>query len=163
MPPTELERHEGFYLRLMAGYGYTNAKADFSIADTGGPQFQLAMGYSVLENLALFVQLKESQFRAAGVGASYHFTPVNVFAGVVASAGNLSLRRRAGTGQRNSAAGPVVSVFFGKEWWVSENWGLGLAFDGDWGKVTWKDEAPFDQPHDISAFTLGAACVATFN
>jgi hypothetical protein len=158
----DVERHQGLFLRLVLGYGYANAESDLSIEGGGHPKVQLAMGYAIVENLALFAQLKLSAFAAAGVGATYYLMPVNLFAGAAISAGTLQARSdRVGSEYKASAAGPVVSLFLGKEWWVSEDWGLGLAFDADWGKVNWKDD--FDQGHDITAYTIGAALVATFN
>lgn len=156
------ERHDGLFLRLMLGYGYASAESDLAIEGGSHPKVQLAMGYTVVSNLALFAQLKVSAFAAAGAGATYYLMPVNMFLGAAVSAGTLQARsNRVGSELKASAAGPVVSLFLGKEWWVSRDWGLGLAFDADWGKVKWEDD--LQQAHDITAYTIGGALVATFN
>jgi hypothetical protein len=69
----------------------------------------------------------DSSFGLGGVGLNltYYFMPANVYVSVTPSLVGLTLRANGATG--NSQAGFGTKIGVGKEWWVGDHWGLGLA------------------------------------
>ncbi len=148
--PPGFQRHDGFFLRLSGGIGYgmattTSKGKDYSIHGLGGIM-DLAVGYSVIENLAITfdffggVQMNPTfsvddksssgwdtnlDSIGFGLGATWHFMPLNIYvnAGIGAATMVLEVYER----DFESRTGFGVHAGVGKEWWVSADWGLGLA------------------------------------
>lgn len=142
-------QHEGFYLRLLSGVGYTHIRAGEQdlTARGGSGTFGLALGYNVARNLIVYAELfddiavdptvEQDGMEAAtddlnvgvigwGAGAAYYFMPANAYASVTLAASRLTLD----AGDRESVEsdwGIGASLVGGKEWWVSDSWGLGVA------------------------------------
>ena len=158
------EHHDGFYLRLQSGVGYTNMSAstkgtDLSIAGGGG-SFGIALGAALNSHLIVYGTLIDD----AALGPTYKITGPSMSAtgnGMLVGAVSIGGFGRAGVvgvgggvayyldsnlffagsllGSRlfvddsngNAAArsdwGFTFEGLFGKEWWVSDNWGLGVA------------------------------------
>ncbi|MDX2019893.1 MAG: DUF2846 domain-containing protein [Deltaproteobacteria bacterium] len=142
---TGAESHNGFFLRLGLGAGYSAvAVKDVRAKVTGQTSsVQFALGGAVVENLVLHVDsqldimpspsvtgegssavdVKFAMLQSVGAGATWFFGP-NVFA-----TASLALSR----GYRidnedevhDSKGGLGLNLGIGKEWWVSDNWGLG--------------------------------------
>lgn len=115
----------------------------------------LSIGSMIAENLGLYIDMYgASAFRAGlsvdgaedttfnvvfqtstvGLGATYYFMPANVYASLSVGAGVLYTTAYSRldetytlTGSEVSKFGPAVSLSLGKEWWVSPDWGIGLA------------------------------------
>ncbi len=147
-----VETHDGFYLRFHSGFGYTEAKTDFLGIDVkvagGSSIFHFELGGAVMENLIVFgvlagdviqqptLTVGDLEFTADdevtaglfgfGAGVAYYFMPMNLFVSGALTTSQLQL-------QRNNEAvaetdfGPGFTLSAGKEWWVSDNWALGVA------------------------------------
>ena len=69
----------------------------------------------------------------AGVGFTYYFMPANVYVGASGGFGNRSTERTRAdentttTTITNGDMGVSAQAILGKEWWVSDEWSLGLA------------------------------------
>ena len=140
--------HEGFFLRLASGLGYARA-----ICSEDSGQYlhglslvtDLSIGGSVTRNLALHLSIfghdvvyGKSQPDGGdlvmfgygfGLGLTYHFQPINLY---LSTAFGVGFHAAVGVGANNvaftlSKAGFAMEFLLGKEWWVSENWGLGIA------------------------------------
>lgn len=163
--PPGTHTHDGFYLRMFLGFGYTNMEledADVTVGGTGGA-FGIALGAAVSENLIVFAEIFDdiamnptvkmggseidTEDVSAGVvaiggGIAYYFMPSNVYVSGTISAGQLTVRdgdRQVG----ESDFGPGLSLMVGKEWWVSPNWGVGGALQVYGGRMKDKgDNAP---------------------
>jgi len=78
----------------------------------------------------------------AGAGLSYYWMPINVYASLSAGYAFLELGHEFRSGDQSSdrltlvrAHGGGFSMAVGKEWWVSSNWGLGLAVRFGYSRV----------------------------
>lgn len=147
------EAHDGFMLRLAAGFGYGSGTEEVPVLGDvelsgGAGFFSLDIGGALVDNLVLhgrlsslllasptvYVQDQEFDtpddaslsFALLGVGLTYYLMPANVyFTGVV---GVARASADDGTGDPSTTkAGFGLQGDIGKEWWVSDNWGLGVA------------------------------------
>jgi hypothetical protein len=101
-----------------------------------------------------------TQLALFGIGPdfTYYWTPSNVY-----FTGTLALTRLTVTANgrdSNSEYGIGGRVGFGKEWWVSDHWGLGIA--GHLSFSTNKDTGSSNPP-TLSTWALGATFSATYN
>jgi len=179
MPGTHT--HDGFYLRMFLGLGYTNMELedqDASLGGTGGA-FGIALGAAVSENLIVFAEIFDDiamspTFKmggtevesnddisagvvAVGGGVAYYFAS-NMYVSGTLSWGRLAIRD--GDEQLGeSDFGPGLSLMVGKEWWVSPNWGLGGALQLYGGRM--KDKG--DNAPTWSTQAIALAFSATYN
>jgi hypothetical protein len=153
-PPPAAEstahRHLGFFLRLDGGVGYLGSSAsqggvDASISGVGIP-LGVAVGGAVIENFILAgdfwfasalspsfefggqtATASDSSFSLGGVGLNltYYFMPANVYVSFTPSIVMASLTVSGISGDTEAGFGGKLGV--GKEWWVGDHWGLGLA------------------------------------
>jgi hypothetical protein len=149
-PPTQKEaavpgyrQHDGFFMRFLTGFGFANHSETGLTAKGGSLTGGIAAGGAVVENLILFGELFGSSTLDAkvdsdgavpadytvhlgglGPGVSY-YTPFNLYV-----SGTLALTRLNTAyigGSERSKVGVGGNLTLGYEWWVSSNWGLGVA------------------------------------
>ena len=154
-PPQHLagfHEHDGAYVRLHTGFGYARMSAsstgnDIVISGTSGA-FGLAMGGAVTGNLILFgtftfaditspnIKINGTSVGAGnnsadsagfGVGAAYYIEPANVYLAGSLLANQLEIDDNNGNKIAETNWGVGFEGIVGKEWWVSDNWGLGIA------------------------------------
>jgi hypothetical protein len=155
----EPERHDGLFLRAMTGTNYTSLSKmkDAQI----GLVIDLQAGYSVVENLNLFAEFRISNgMRGFGAGAVYYFMPLDLYLGGSLMGVWSAVPLEFG-GQTSSSVGPALNVQIGKEWWVSDSVGLGVAAQLLVGSLTFDDLVVEERDMTLTAFSLAA--VATFN
>jgi hypothetical protein len=136
--------HDGFYLRLSTGGGYGSMSYGEAAAETSikSPTWMLDVtpGWFVSRNLAVganvFLSSEVSpsitvagrdaalsssvDLFSFGAAATYFIDPMNLFASL--SAGVAWVHQN-----DTSDPGLALNLLFGKEWWVSPRWGVGLA------------------------------------
>jgi hypothetical protein len=151
-PPVDptVHRHLGFFLRLDGGVGYLSSST--SLAGTSASMsgvaipFGIAIGGAVAENFIIAGDLwgiaavsptyelggqsassGDSSFSLGGIGINltYYFMPHNIYLSVTPSLVGLSMSRSGISA--SSEAGFGAKVGLGKEWWVGDHWGLGIA------------------------------------
>lgn len=142
--------HDGIFARVHIGPAFTHVSSEnggdeLTISGSGGA-FSLAVGHTISPNLILYgelfddvaveptVELNGDELGTAedvsagaigiGIGLAYYF-PSNFYVSGTLAMAQLSVQED-GDEQAESDFGPGVSLQFGKEWWVSDNWGLGL-------------------------------------
>lgn len=148
------ERHDGFYLRLTTGVGYLYAHASGSgLTETVSgvsAVTTLGIGAALTDNLVLNADLYganpvspkvtvelggqsasgdlKGDFMAIGLGlgVTYYVMPTNLYLGASVGPAWLSIDLDNGPEGR-SRTGFGLNAVVGKEWWVSANWGLGVA------------------------------------
>ena len=158
------ETHDGLYLRLQLGVGYTHISSstkgtDSSVAGASG-SFDFALGAALNSHLIIYGTLIESMVRnptyklngpslsdssngmltgalslggfgSAGVvglgGGVATYLPSNLFFAGSLLASRLFVDDSNGNAPINSDWGFTFDGQVGKEWWVSDNWGLGVA------------------------------------
>jgi hypothetical protein len=62
-----------------------------------------------------------------GGGATYYFMPINLYVSGVVGLSWLSLYYQTGDQTRPVVAGFGINLDVGKEWWLSNDWGVGVA------------------------------------
>jgi hypothetical protein len=141
--------HDGFFLRIAPGLGWNDTSSDSG----GNTQelsgvcglFNLAIGGAVAQDLIVHLDLsgvnipdpdfsinghdQSSYYSSAstsliGIGMTYYFPSNFYVTGVVGIAE--SSKEFNGTTIR-SDTGFGANVMAGKEWWISANWGIGIA------------------------------------
>lgn len=143
-------RHLGLYFNAALGFGYLKSTAsqggiDASVSGGSGV-FSLALGGAVSENFILAGHVWDSvafspsvtlgPFSGTATNASsyvvgfgpslvYYFMPSNLYIQVSPSITKLSSERGGQTYSTESGFGAWLGL--GKEWWVGDHWGLGVA------------------------------------
>ncbi len=163
--------HTRFFLRLTAGGGYASSSDD--AADVTGlvGDFTAAVGACVSENFALHGTLfgwsqsnpdveitglgsgeLDGTYSMSGYGggATYYFMPSNVYLSGSIGVGYLSIDTD--LIDETSDAGFAMDFSLGKEWWVGNSWGLGVA--GAFG---------YFSIEDVNGWEVALRFSATFN
>jgi hypothetical protein len=144
--------HDGFFLRAQIGIGFTSLSSTTSGVKTtvggGGLSLGAAVGGVIARNLILYgavfetdtvnpdvqvggtsmaSQIGRVSLQGIGPGVAYYFERINLYL-----SGTLALSRfwtYDGNGNQldTSKIGLGLDLQVGKEWWVSRDWGLGIA------------------------------------
>jgi hypothetical protein len=147
--PPGYHTHDGFFLQMNLGLGAMNSKASqdgFSAELSGGAgEFGIALGYALTPSFIIAgdlwgVSVPDPTVKfngtsvdagdttyglsAIGVNLTYYFMPHNFYVTVVPSIG--ALTAESGGTSSDTESGFAIRLAVGKEWWVSDNWGLGL-------------------------------------
>ena len=177
--------HDGFFLRFTPGIGYVSTSesvSDLSIGISGvGVLGGFSLGWAVVDNLILHLDFASAQLvnpsvsltrggttiskdatasetlSSFGAGASYYIMPANIYIGGAIHAATLSLDTN--TSHVDSGLGWGLALNAGKEWWVSDNWGLGLAAQVRFSSVP--DTGPNAQR--LNSPVTGLTFSATYN
>jgi hypothetical protein len=174
------EKHTGLYLRFQPGIGFGYANFEDLVEAYGGSgAFSMHIGGTVTDNLIVFGKFssnsitnptitilgsvtgesKDTKYtvNAFGAGLTYYL-PVNFYlsGSLDIAMSNLTI----GDYELESDAGVGMEISLGKEWFVSENWGLGLAFMTQFSKMTGKEE---DEEYELGNVFFGLMFSATYN
>jgi hypothetical protein len=96
-------------------------------------------------------------FASMGAGASYYFMPNNVYVSGTLLMTRLTTTVNGSSGSTNAGFGAKVAI--GKEWWVSEHWGMGIAAEFAFGSNI--DQG--SNPPTWTTITPALAFSASFN
>ena len=193
------ESHDGFYLRMQLGLGYTSMSAskngtNASVAG-GGTSFAIALGGAINPHVIIYGTVTNSTaskpdgkisgpspdynnkgraFGLVGVGGygnagvvglgggmAYYLDSNLFFAGSLLGS-RLFIDNDSGNTLARTAWGFTFEGLAGKEWWVSDNWGLGVSGQVLLGAM--KDEGIAGE--DVATWTVAAFSVlfsATYN
>jgi len=155
-PPIEsaegFHTHDGFFLRVHVGISATGLSSKQAGVKTnyvgGGVSSGVAIGGVIAHNLILYGaffgtdtgnpdkqidgasvtgDLGEIGVGAFGPGLAYYFQRCNLY--LSATFGLAAFAANDGSGVRvdSSRSGTAFDFTVGKEWWVSHDWGLGIA------------------------------------
>ncbi len=174
--------HDGFFLRLSAGGGYSSTSLDDGSSELklsgGSGDVNLAIGGMIAPNLALHGTLLgwsitdpdvdltgfgsgeingDLSMGALGAGVTYYFMPANIYLSGTVGVGSLTMDLSGGPSV-DSEDGVVVDLTAGKEWWVGNSWGLGVAAGMMFHSIS---DGGFDQNWTGSSFALRFS--ATYN
>lgn len=172
LPP----EHDGFFLRLQTGPGAVSASRGPASLQAMSGSLGVALGGSVAKNLILYgellhqrafdpkVEIDGTRFASNdpaltltsfGPGLAYYIMPANLYLSASALLSQVELREGRGRSTNDLGYGGRFSL--GKEWWVSRDWGLGLALVADLA------HAPTEGSSAINARALSLAFSATLN
>jgi hypothetical protein len=173
-PPPE-PVHGGFFLRLDIGPGFSSFSSSGGASGStefsgGGLSLGIALGGALAQNFAVYgtffepvmteMTLKTARTDLAkannaglggiGAGAIYYIEPINLYvSGAIAFTG-LVVNDAKSNSLDQTDLGIGFQGMFGKEWWVSQCWGVGAAVeivaatamrDGNDHSVSWTGEA----------------------
>ena len=180
-PAPGFHEHDGFYLRLDIGFGGTAMSSKDLDVDISGPggAFGIAIGGAVAQDLIVYGEVFDdiavnpdvrvgsftgtTSDTSAGVvgiggGLAYYFMPSNIYLSATLAASRLTAQRH-GSEVAHSAWGGGLSLMVGKEWWVSDNWGLGVAIQLYGGRI--RDDSESSPTWDVGA--IAVVFSATYN
>lgn len=148
-PRGRAHTHDGFFLQMDLGGGGMSSSAEQGGTEVklsgGSGQFSVGVGGALTPNFILAGQLwgvsatdptvkvngssygsldARLTLSAIGVQLVYYFMPVNVYLSLTPSLTQLTIDD--GTSSADSDVGFGLKFAVGKEWWVSDNWALGL-------------------------------------
>jgi hypothetical protein len=179
-PKPKKETHDGFYLHLDLGLGYLTSSAtqngvDASIYGAAG-EFGFAIGGALRPHHILALHLwdvaaqnptvslngspaaTDATFSIFCIGPQYtYYAAYDLFLSVTPALSRLDGQSSGGEAQSNFGFG--LQLAFGKEWKVSERWGLGAV-----GQLTFgvnDDSTP--NPPTFTTFGFTVAFSATYN
>jgi hypothetical protein len=175
--------HDGLYVGARLGLGSFKVEGSFDYQYVWGAStpFALSVGWAFARSLVIFGEfhqirlrhpessgyLTDLDFISVGPGVTYYLPGLNLFASLSASLSKLSYRNgtptdtRYGT-DRASDWGMAGRLSLGKEWWVSDNWGLGLAGEVLYGRMG-GESLPWQQDVHYTAKGFALLATASFN
>ncbi len=141
--------HDGFFLQMDLGVGSSSSTAsqggvDAKLSGTAG-EFSIALGGALNPNFIIGGQFWGSSVSSpdfevngqslgstgttlslygVGVNLTYYFMPLNLYLQATPSIGWLSEEYQGSS--TTTKAGFAIRLAVGKEWWVADNWGIGL-------------------------------------
>jgi hypothetical protein len=158
VPGPGAETHDHGYVRLQLGINSSvfRAKAGgqtTTVSGEGG-SMAVALGWTVAPNLALYGQLLDagagdfdlqsgsqttfvkgnSDLYGIGPGVTYYL-PSNVFVSATVMAARIFVTDANDHTLMSSGWGVAGDAVLGKEWWASDNWGLGVSLQGILGAM----------------------------
>ena len=185
---SSFHQHDGLFLRFHGGVGSGKmVEEDFMGSDmtlTGlAGVFRFQIGGTVATNLAPFGEMgafvisdpsMEWQTRSGtmenvdlsisdiGAGVTYYFMPSNIYLSgtIVLSRDKIELKDLDRAASTEMGFGMYLSV--GKEWWVSADWGLGVAGFGYFSQTTDKDVSS-NQEYTVKNTVFGVVFSATYH
>ena len=181
-------QHDGFFLRFHGGAGSGKMVeedllgSDMTLSGLAGV-FRFQIGGTVATNLVLFGEMgafvmsdPEMEWQTLsgtaenvdlsisdiGAGLSYYFMPSNIYLSgtFTISRDRIELKDLNRSGSTQSGFGMYFSI--GKEWWVSADWGLGVAGFGYFSQTTDKD-ASSNQEYTVKNTVFGIVFSATYH
>lgn len=176
------QKHDGFFLQMDLGFGRLSSWVPDDVLEPsivgGAGAFSLSLGGAVVENFIVAghlwgVSAPDPETRingeqlgrvdgsvgmsGLGVNLTYYVMPLNLYLSASPSITQLSVEAAGERGETEAGFGLRLAV--GKEWWVSDNWGLGL--NGQFAFSRNKDQG-VDAPSLRTAW-FGVALSATYN
>jgi hypothetical protein len=184
-PGPGAETHDGFYLHLSIGVGGGGAERQTTGGkvrwEGGTGLFSVDVGGTPVENLVVFgrissftlseprVEIDRARvassdddalsFGMLGAGVAYYFMPLNLFVG---GAVGLASASTADEDDDDSKVGFGLNLDVGKEWWVGEQWALGVALRLAAANVPPADSWGASDKH-LQAGSLGVLFSATYH
>ncbi|HEX7509005.1 MAG TPA: hypothetical protein VF550_19685 [Polyangia bacterium] len=169
-------QHDGFYMRVYAGPGYLTA-SETAGGVTGtysdwGVTYGAAFGGTIAPNLILYGEflgttITDATFSSGGAldypgydltlfgfgpGIAYYFEPVNLYLSGTLTFTQIDFSYTGTSAPADSTnLGIGFSFMVGKEWWVTPDWGIGIA--GQFHIATMRDPT-YDTRMRATAFSI---------
>ncbi|PKL15636.1 MAG: hypothetical protein CVV49_20405 [Spirochaetae bacterium HGW-Spirochaetae-5] len=189
------ETHDGFYFNLMLGGGYDQSTIQYSDSSdvdySGlGTMFKIKLGGAPVEDFILYgvfgyydlegpkvtVGSESATFNnlylvyaELGGGFCYYFMPDNYFVSTELTVTSLTVGNDDAVNENDKSNGSdigwALTLSLGKEWWVSDNWGVGVAVVATVGSVAAGEGIVNEENKNdkILHTYLGVAFTATYN
>lgn len=178
-PAPGVRQHDGFFLNLQAGPSYLSLSLPDGSMEIRGPGAGLyvAIGGTPIENFVIFGEIVGQSatspelkldgvvydsndsvslsFSQIGPGAAYFFGESSFFVSGSIGFADATLETPSG---KASGSGWGFRIGAGKEWWIGEQWGLGLG--AHFLKSFLKDD---DNSDELGGTSFGLNLSATFH
>jgi hypothetical protein len=188
-----VHRHFGFFLRLDTGPAFTFANEPSGSLSGGGWDFGFSIGGALAEDEILafhtfaavaFNSLastasgsSSSIFTVSGFGPEYthYFMPLNLYlsGSILFTFASLTNSQSSTSGGQtttvtttySSELGGGLQLEFGKEWWVGDHWGLGMAlhYAMSWNRDNTGQIVGSSSPGTLFTNSLAFVFSATYN
>jgi hypothetical protein len=175
--PPGFHRHDGGFLRFHLGGSAAETKGTGFTISGPAASFAFAGGYSLSDSFVVYAEMFDEvdarpkvngqsvpagnsvthTLVGVGVGVAYYFVPFNAYIGFTGGVGAVNLDVNGQTFSTENGA--IFRFSVGKEWWASDNWGLGIAFNFTTGSM--KDKGT--NPDTLKSSAFGLAFSATYN
>lgn len=155
-PPPGFHTHDGFFLRMNPGIGFLSAKYSYGGSETtisgGGLALSFALGGAITPNLVIYGEFLSTSaldpttkdgtgsstwngsvgLFGFGPGIAYYLEPANLYFSGTLAFSQVTRSTDHSTSDSSDTTdltdmGVGLGLTVGKEWWVSQNWGLGFA------------------------------------
>jgi hypothetical protein len=168
----ERDHGDGFFLRLSLGGGYAETTLTDDFGDElsfNGPagDADLAVGFVVAENLAIHGTLfgwsivdPTVELNGDELGELDDATANLYLSGSIGAAW---LNAESDDGDAETGTGLAFEAMIGKEWWLGDSFGLGLAAAATYHNVPPTDEDEAEGLDNFSGASFGLRASATFN
>ena len=181
------EKHDGGYLRLQLGGGFTSMRASSGVDSAeisgGGAALGISAGFAIMPNVIIYGAIMDSVASnptvkingvasnsngSAGVvgigpGAAFYIEPSNMFLSATLLFSQLVIQDSDGNKVGESEWGATFELEAGKEWWVSDNWGLGGSAQLMVGAMKDKDTLNTGNPPTWNLVAFSILFCATYN
>lgn len=182
-----VHRHVGFFVRPDIGVGAVTTSestgtsaGDMTVSGSAG-LLGVVVGEAIKENIMLGAHIyglfalkpkaalssgfsqttSYNSLNLVGIGPqiSYYLMPSNIYLSFTLALTRVSLKASGSDSNSNAGVGARVAV--GKEWWVSDHWGVGVAghVSSSWNQVS----AAIGNPPSLSTWAFAVAFSATYN
>ena len=175
-PPPNL--HDGFYLHMQIGGGGTQVSGTGTLGESvkisgSSLSIGIALGGAITPNLIVFGTVffsglgrpdvtvggfasgtsnASAVVSGIGPGVAYYLEPLNLYFSGTLGAMQFELDDVNGNSIYQTKAGIGCQILVGKEWWVSQDWGLGVA--GEFVGASMKDKSDDSITWSATAFSL---------
>lgn len=175
--------HDGFFLRLAPGFGWNSTSEEyggntFKMSGVSG-LFNFAIGGAVAQDLILQLDvsgvstsdpkvklngndqsssISSASTSLAGIGMTYYL-PSNFYLTGAVGMAESAYKSNGTTYKTDNGYG--ANVIVGKEWWVSDNWGVGLA--GQFLYTVCPTKSIGGVKSDVTSTSFGLLLSATYN
>jgi len=178
--------HDGFYFRFLYGPAYERViisspdKIEFR-GSAAAVSFQF--GYTIVPDFILFSSMNinvgpshsvtddqniknlkgyEYSSTMLGIGFSYYMMPENYYFSMIISRYYGDFNNEDASDEIFSTRGVALTFAFGKEWWLSDNWGLGVSFFYTYAHAS-TGRKYFGAKYGVNDYIYGLAFSATYN
>lgn len=171
--------HDGFFLRLAPGFGWNSTSSDTGgntekLSGTSG-LFNFAIGGAVAQDLILQLDVSgvstsnpkvtgqtanvtDSTTSLVGIGMTSYF-PSNYY--ITGAVGMAQSSKKVNGAKHETDNGYGANVMLGKEWWVSDDWGIGIA--GQFLYTVCPEKTSSGTKPDVKSMSYGILFSATYN
>lgn len=174
----EANVHDGFFLRLAPGFGWNNTSSEsggntLKMSGVSG-LFNMAIGGAVSQDLILHLDasgvttsspkvndqsnVSSASTSLVGIGMTYYL-PSNYY--VTGAVGMAESRNKTNGTTYKTDRGYGANVMIGKEWWVSDDWGVGIA--GQFLYTNCPGKSVGGVRPDVQSTSFGVLFSATYN
>lgn len=170
----EANVHDGFFLRLAPGIGWNETSNNSLTLSGASGFFNVAIGGAVSQDLILHLDVSavstsdpkvsgggsytNSSTSLVGLGATYYL-PSNFY--LTGAFGMAKSKNTSGGIEGSTDSGLGVNLMVGKEWWVSDDWGIGIA--GQFLYTSCPDKQTGGYKPDVKSTSIGLLFSATYN